>query len=87
MQLACGARHTVVVTVYGQAFGCGWGKWGQLGLPLPDSSSCLTSMTAMPVGAARFVAQAACGRWSTLLSTRDDCTADAVLGADNDKAH
>ncbi|KAK9839959.1 hypothetical protein WJX74_001121 [Apatococcus lobatus] len=66
-QVACGARHTVVLDDTGQAFSCGWNKFGQLGRRSDLIAPSLEAMTLPaelgPIG------KVACGWWSSMVMT------------------
>lgn len=64
VQVACGARHTVLRTACGKAFSTGWGKYGQLGLGGTGSRD-LPDQLVSEKG--QGIHDIACGWWSTML--------------------
>lgn len=63
-QVACGASHTIIKLRDGEIFGCGWNKWGQLGL---KSVKRCSTMTKLPIAPEVSVRQLVCGPWNTVL--------------------
>uniref|UniRef100_A0A1B6LQS4 Uncharacterized protein n=1 Tax=Graphocephala atropunctata TaxID=36148 RepID=A0A1B6LQS4_9HEMI len=63
-QVACGARHTVVLLDDGSVWGCGWNGYGQLALAGMDSVDHMTRLSADG-----NVQRIVCGPWSTCFIT------------------
>ncbi|KAG0584600.1 hypothetical protein KC19_3G221400 [Ceratodon purpureus] len=63
--VACGARHSVVLTGSGKIFAWGWNKYGQLGLGDNNNRDLPVQVTMNDGGRAASVA---CGWWHTLAS-------------------
>ncbi|CAH1394813.1 unnamed protein product [Nezara viridula] len=63
-QVSCGASHTIIKLRDGDILGCGWNKWGQLGLKGVQRCS---TMTKLPVTPEASVRQLVCGPWNTVL--------------------
>nr|XP_024364805.1 ultraviolet-B receptor UVR8-like isoform X2 [Physcomitrium patens] len=65
--VACGARHSVVLTGSGKIFAWGWNKYGQLGLGDCNNRDLPMQVTMNDGGRAASIA---CGWWHTLASVR-----------------
>jgi alpha-tubulin suppressor-like RCC1 family protein len=63
--VACGARHSVVLTGSGKIFAWGWNKYGQLGLGDNNNRDLPVQVTMNDGGRAASIA---CGWWHTLAS-------------------
>jgi alpha-tubulin suppressor-like RCC1 family protein len=63
--VACGARHSVVLTGSGKIFAWGWNKYGQLGLGDSNNRDLPVQVTMNDGGRAASIA---CGWWHTLAS-------------------
>lgn len=66
--VSCGARHTIVMTECGRVFGCGWNKYGQLGLARSDDD--VVQFKALLNGETMDISRVSCGMWCTLLYLR-----------------
>ena len=70
MDVACGSRHTVVLTSGNQMYGFGWNKYGQLGLGHTLTRDTVEKMQALPkglLGKQGRVKMLRCGDWGTAL--------------------
>ena len=65
LQVACGARHTIILDDQGQAFSCGWNKFGQLGRTSDTVAPELQPMM-LPEGI-EAISMVFCGWWSSLI--------------------
>ncbi|GAB1607663.1 RCC1 domain-containing protein 1-like [Argonauta hians] len=66
-RVACGARHTAVLTAESKLLTCGWNGYGQLGVDDLYSRDCLTSVpTPQPACDPRQLS-VYCGAWNTVL--------------------
>lgn len=64
----CGARHTIVTTECGRLFGCGWNKYGQLGLP--NSEGDVVQFEPLLNGDSMKISTVTCGSWCTIVCLR-----------------
>lgn len=64
----CGARHTIVVTECGRLFGCGWNKYGQLGLAHSDGD--VVKFEPLLNDDLIEISSVTCGAWCTLVYLR-----------------
>lgn len=65
VDVACGSRHTVVLTAGNQLWGFGWNKYGQLGLGHTLSKDVIERIN-MPKAKGK-VKMLKCGDWGTVL--------------------
>ncbi|KAK7109920.1 uncharacterized protein [Littorina saxatilis] len=81
VQVACGTRHSVVLTERGQVFSTGWNKYGQLGLAHTDSVdqfSCVIFTGHQEATVTQFW----CGAWNTFFVVKE--TSDTTEQYDTD---
>ncbi|XP_076439654.1 uncharacterized protein LOC143279493 [Babylonia areolata] len=67
--VACGSRHTVILTETGDALATGWNKYGQLGLPHTDSVDQFWTVTFSEKD--MKVTQLWCGAWNTMFVVKE----------------
>ncbi|KAL7751575.1 RCC1 domain-containing protein 1 [Sorochytrium milnesiophthora] len=69
VDIACGAKHTVLVDNHGRVWGCGNNDFGQLGTLSPSISSAFSLLKLPPQPDTSLIPhKVSCGRWSTTIT-------------------